>query len=363
MLIVDGHADIAWNALAFGRDYTQITRSIRERERGTDIPSRNGNTLLGRDAWLEGQVAVIFATLYESPMQHRLGEWDVLAYRTPQEAYRIAGLQLDLYHRLSDEGKLFRVIGTQKDLADVLATWDPTDEATEEDERRIGLIPLMEGADPIIEPPQVEEWRERGVRIVGPAWKGTRYAGGTGEPGPLTRLGFELLDIMGGLEMILDLSHMAEQAFFQAVESYDGVMIASHSNPRRFFPDRIKDRGLSDDMLAALAERGGVIGVVPYNRFLNPDAQPGDPKDSVHLTTVVEAIDYICQITGSADHVAMGTDFDGGFGLELAPAEIDTIADLQKLIPLLEGRGYSPSQIEGFMGGNWLRILRRSLPD
>ena len=161
--------------------------------------------------------------------------------------------------------------------------------------------------------------------------------------------------------MILDTSHMAEEAFFQAIDRYDGPIIASHSNPRRYADT---DRHLSDDMIRALVQRDGVIGIVPFNAFLLPDWQRsrGDPNEAADLTHVVRAIDYVCQRAGDALHVGLGTDFDGGFGAEATPVGIDTVADLQKIGDGLKDAGYSPADIEAIMSGNWLRMLRQSLP-
>ncbi len=356
MLIVDAHEDLAWNMLTFGRDYTRSALWVRQCERGTDIPIRNGNTLLGKAEWLLGHVGLIFATLFAAPLRRRVGEWDTQCYAEPSQAYNLISAQIDAYYRLADENPQFQIVATQDDLAHVLATWEP-DQPLEA--RRIGLIPLMEGADAILEPEQAEEWFERGVRIIGLAWESTRYAGGTHEPGPLTAEGMHLLEVMADLSLILDLSHMAEEAYFQALERYEGVVIASHSNPRRFCPT---PRGLSDEMIRALAERDGVIGVVPYNAFLKPGWRKGDPKDAVTLADVVAAVDHICQVTGSERHVGLGTDFDGGFGVEHVPAEIDTIADLLKLEDVLAARGYTPEHIAAIFSGNWLRILQMALP-
>jgi membrane dipeptidase len=164
---------------------------------------------------------------------------------------------------------------------------------------------------------------------------------------------------MQQLSMILDLSHLSEEAYLQAVDRYEGQMIASHANPRRFLPT---SRGLSDQMIMLLAERGGVVGVVPFNVFLKPSWKRGDPQELVTLRLVADVLDHICQLTGSVDHVAIGSDFDGGFGLEHVPAEIDTIADLNKLSPLLAARGYEPEHIASILAGNWLRVLRAGLP-
>jgi membrane dipeptidase len=278
-------------------------------------------------------------------------------YTNATEAHRLANAQLDIYHRLADNHDQFKLISTQDDLQAVLTTWEGDSPL---DERLIGLLPSLEGADPILEPEEVEAWYERGLRAVGLAWEGTRYAGGTHEPGPLTRLGYALLEVMADLNMILDLSHLAEESYFQAVEAYEGVTIASHSNPRRFLPT---SRGLSDEMIVLLAERGGVIGIVPYNLFLKPDWRRGDRREEVSLTVVVDAIDHVCQVTGSHRHVGIGSDFDGGLGLEHVPAEVDSVADLQQISGLLAERGYEDEQIADILSGNWLRLLRRALPE
>ncbi len=356
MLIVDAHEDIAWNVLTFGRDYTHSAEWIRSREAGTLIPSQNGNTLLGREDWLAGRVAVIFATLFASPARRRLGDWDTQYYSDREGAHIIASRQLDAYARLAEDHPQFRRITAKAELADILGTWE---DSADDAQRQIGLVTLMEGADPIRQPEEVEEWHRRGVRIIGPAWVSTRYAGGTHEPGPLTVDGLRLLELMSELGMILDLSHLAEEAYYQATEVYQGVMIASHSNPRLFLPT---DRGLSDEMIALLAERKGVVGIVPFNAFLKPGWKKGDPREEVHLAEVASAIDHICQVTGSADHVGIGTDFDGGFGVESVPVGIDSIADLVKLEEPLRQRGYTTGQIDGIFGGNWLRILQAGLP-
>jgi membrane dipeptidase len=73
-------------------------------------------------------------------------------------------------------------------------------------------------------------------------------------------------------------------------------------------------------------------------------------------------IDYVCQLTGSAEYVGIGTDFDGGFGVESIPRELDTVGDLWQVAGALEARGYEQEHIDGIMAGNFLRILRRGLP-
>jgi membrane dipeptidase len=79
-----------------------------------------------------------------------------------------------------------------------------------------------------------------------------------------------------------------------------------------------------------------------------------------NLEVAIDHIDHICQLTGSAQHVGIGTDLDGAFGREQCPYDLETIADLQKLPVLLSKRGYSPADIEGMLHNNWLRFLRQA---
>jgi membrane dipeptidase len=161
-------------------------------------------------------------------------ETGVAAYTTPQEAYAQAMEQLDVYTRLADENPRFALVREQKDLDTVLATWK---EDAPEEKRQIGLVVLMEGADPILRPQDLEHWYERGLRIVGPSWlAGTRYAGGDASGGPVTDEGLRLLRVMLDFNMVLDVSHLSEQACLQAIDRYEGHVIASHSNPRSSSP-------------------------------------------------------------------------------------------------------------------------------
>lgn len=354
MIVVDAHEDIAYNALAFGRDYRRSALAIRQDEAGSDNPKHNGTATVGLPDALLGRVALTFATLFVAPRSRNTAPWDILSYSEPGEAYALALRQLDYYERIADEHDRINLVRTQADLNAVLATWD---EGTEITDHQMGLVVLMENADPILEPKQFEEWYERGVRIVGPAWQATRYCGGTGAPGPLTDLGRELLEVMASFNAILDLSHMAEASFLEAIDRYEGVLIASHSNPRRF---RNSDRHLSDEMIRRLAERDGVMGVVLYNNFLTDD---WDKQQRLPFTVIPDAIDYVCQITGSAAHVGIGSDFDGGFGRESIPQGLDTVGDLLLIGNALRERGYEEDDIAAIMGGNMIRKLRQTLPE
>jgi membrane dipeptidase len=358
-LIVDAHEDLAWNALNFGRDYSRSALETRQAELNGDAPRRNGNTLLGLPEYLDGHVAVIFSTLFVAPARSANPTWEAESYSNAEQAHLAANRQLDYYHRLADDHEQFKLIGGRGDLEQVLASWKGDDPAG----RRVGLVPLMEGADPIREPQEAEWWMERGIRIVGLAWASTRYSGGTGEPGPLTSDGRRLLEVMAGLGLILDLSHASDESYLEAIDRFEGTIIVSHANPRALLKDFPRpERMLTDEMIERVAEAGGVIGVVPFNRFLKSTWQPADGKAGATLSDVLDMIDHVCQVTGSADHVGLGSDFDGGFGVERTPAEIDTVADLQKLDAGLRARGYAERDIGAILGQNWVAVLRRGLP-
>jgi membrane dipeptidase len=353
-LIVDAHEDIAWNWLDLGRDPRESALASREREEGTAIPRQMGSRTTGLPQWLAGRIGIIVATVFTMPQHRASSSLDRQTYASPEEAYRKGWHQLDEYHRLTDDEPRLALVTTVAELENVVKGWTGRHE-----DPVVGLVIGMEGADPVREPAELPEWVEHGLRIIGPAWGRTRFAGGTREPGPLTPLGRRLLDAMAELNLILDLTHLDEQAYLQAVDRYPGPVIASHSNPRRFRPG---PRGLSDEMILLLAERGGVAGIVPFNLFLKPGWALGDPKDAVSIVAVADAIDHVAQLTGSSEFVALGSDFDGGFGAESIPAELDTIAGLHLVAGVLGERGYDQADIENVLYGNWLRVLRVGLP-
>ncbi|MEN8242026.1 MAG: membrane dipeptidase [Chloroflexota bacterium] len=360
-LLIDAHEDLAWNMATFQRDYTRPVAESRRLERGTAIPGHSGDTLLGWDAYQQGRVAVVFATIFAAPMRANEGEWDTQCYLEDSQAETLYRNQLDLYHRLVDQQPdKFRLIQTKMDLDETISAWEAaSDEAAHPP---VGLVILMEGAEGIRSVDELSEWAASGVRLIGPAWEGTRYCGGTKEPGPLTKVGYQLLDAMADQGLILDLSHMDEQAARQALDHYPGTIVATHSNAKALLPQLDSNRNLSDGVIEGLIERGGVIGVVPYNLFLEENWAIGMRRELVSIQKVVDQIDHICQLAGDAKHVGIGSDFDGGFGWQSVPHEIDTVADLQKLAPLLAEKGFSEADIAAIFGENWLGVLQSALP-
>ena len=354
-LIIDAHQDIAWNALEFGRDPLDSAALVRDREAANGIDRLIGQRTTGLPEYLAGRVGIVIASIFVMPAALAYPGYSSMTYTTAKQAGARAWEQLRYYQNLTKPGSGFVLIKSLLELNKVITQWaHPLPNV----KPNVGLLISMEGADPIASPEELGDWYEAGVRAVGPAWRRTRYSGGTGEPGPLTDLGRKLLSEMSQKNMILDLSHISERAFLEAVEIYSGTIIASHSNPRQFLPT---DRGLSNEMIHKLVERDGVIGVVLYNRYLKPGWKRGDARSQVTLETVMQVIDAIVQLAGDSHHVALGTDFDGGFGLDSIPFPMDSIADLLDLVDVLRNWGYTDADMDRIFNYNWLRILQQGL--
>jgi membrane dipeptidase len=362
-LIIDSHQDLAWNMVNLGRDYTQSVDAIRESEKNTPIPSYNGNTLLGWPQYQQANVAIVFGTLFCVPRRLSQGIYDIQSYETPQEAHDCYRQNLDAYLRLTEQHPdKYRLLRSKPDLNEHLSQWQSHLEQKQEFLPPVGIVVLMEGADGIREPAEVEQWYAWGVRVIGLAWAGGRYCGGTHEPGPLTKEGYDLLDRMAELDMVLDISHMDHLSARQSLDHYPGQVIASHSNAEALIPGIPINRHLKDETIRQLVERDGVMGIVPLNGFLDWDWRDHGGREAISLGKYIDQIDYVCQIAGNTNHVGIGTDFDGGYGVESVPHEVESIADLPKLIPHLEKRGYNQGDIEQILNGNWLRILHDNLP-
>ncbi|MCB0076309.1 MAG: membrane dipeptidase [Anaerolineales bacterium] len=354
--IIDSHLDLAWNALTFGRDYLQPVAVTRQQERGSDAVARNGNAMNGLPEWRSAGVALLFATLYAAPASAPLGT--AASYETAEEAHTLYRQQLHFYHRWVDENpESLTLITTRPQLEALIARHE------QEAAPPVGLILLMEGADGIRTPEEAEWWADKGVRMIGPAWSATRYAGGTAAPGPLTPLGEALLDVMGQLGLILDLSHLSDEGIEMALDRATGPLMASHCAARGLLPaSQVPERHLSDAAIRAIAARDGVIGLPLGNGFLLDGWIDHRDRRRVTLAHVVDQIDYLCDQIGDTDHVGIGSDFDGGFGLESVPIGLESSADLPRIGDALADRGYSDASIYAIFGGNWRRFLRHALP-
>lgn len=362
-LIIDAHQDLAWNMLSYGRDYTRSVLETRRLEAGTTTPDQNGDCIIGWPEYQRGQVAVVFSTLYATPAKKKQ-EADTIWYADSESAHRLYRDQILLYQKLADSHPdKFRLISSIKELDAVIDHWSRP--AQNDDGHPVGLIYLMEGADGIRSPRELSEWWELGLRLMGLAWAGTRYSGGTGEPGPLTDEGRQLISAMADYNFLLDLSHMDEAAALESLDRYTGPVMASHANCAALMQGADTNRHLPDRVIHGLIERDGVIGLIPLNAFLKVGWKRvnGSRREEVPLDVLIAHIDHICQLAGDSLHAGIGSDFDGGFGLQSIPPELDSIADLQIIPSRLVARGYSEEDATNILGGNWLRFLREHLPE
>ena len=365
-LIIDSHQDLAWNMLTYGRDYTRSVLETRRLEAGTKTPERNGDSIVGWPEYQRGQVAVVFSTLFAMPARKKEAS-DLYWYTDAKSAHRLYRDQITLYRKLADSHPdKFRLISSAKELDSIIEHWNTPLHALGDGDagHPVGLIYLMEGAEGIRSPDELGEWWELGLRMIGLAWAGTRYCGGTGEPGPLTAEGRQLLSAMADHNFILDLSHMDEASAFESLDRYEGPVMATHANCEALMPGADTNRHLPDRVIRGLIERDGVIGLIPFNTFLKVGwkRDTGSRREEVPLDVLISHIDHVCQLAGNSLHAGIGSDFDGGFGLQSIPPELDSIADLQMIATKLIARGYAEADAENVLGGNWLRFLRKHLP-
>lgn len=340
-MIIDAHLDLAFNAVGLGGDIRLPLDQLRTTTYGRAGSAQLATPTVSLPALRDGGVRVVFGTIFVLKPTS-IFKVNGPTYTSVAEANTQGWAQLHYYQQLAEHGEI-TLIGDQATLEQALAG----------DGSQPGLVPLMEGADPIRDIDELAVWYNAGIRIIGPAWSGTRYCGGTGEPGPLTADGQALVQAMNDHLFALDMSHFAEDSFWQALDLFNGPILASHANCRAFVPT---DRQLSDDMIKAIVDRDGVIGVVPFSKFLHNDWMPPDPR--VSITEVIRHIEHICELAGDTHHVGIGSDFDGGFGVEALPTGVNSIKDLPRIGDALTEQGWSKQEVAGVLGENWARWLR-----
>lgn len=353
MIVIDGHLHLAWEMLRWNRDVTKSVVATRQAEAGMSEKGRGRGTV-GLPEMRRGEVAVCFGLICISTDPEGGSPGRYGSYRTPEATWAAAQAELACYRVLEKQG-LVRMIGNSAELEAHINEWKVPGDT----QPPLGIVLALEGCDPILSPEQVDEWWKDGLRIATISHYGMgRYAAGTGPSGGVTSIGRELLKNMERLNIILDTAHLSEEAFWEAVDLFHGPIAFTHGGVRALVP---MWRTLSDAQLRVLIERGGVIGTSMDNWQITEGwiRQQSTP-DLVSLENVVDHIDHICQLAGNADHAAIGTDLGGGFGTEQCPGDLDSIADLQKIAPILRQRGYSEEDVGKIMHGNWIRLLEEA---
>jgi len=354
MFTIDAHLDLSMNALEWNRDLTKPVEEINTREKGlSDKPDR-GNALVSLPELRKGHIGLVVATQiarFVSPDSSLPG------WHSPEQAWAQTQGQFAWYKAMEEAGEM-RQIKDLEGLEKHLTDWSKTNTSHK---KPVGFILSLEGADSIVHLDYLDKAWEYGLRALGPAHYGPgRYAHGTNASAPLNQAGKDLLRKMEDLGIILDATHLCDNAFWDALEIFNGPVWASHNNCRALVNH---NRQFSDEMIKALIDRGAVIGGAMDAWMVSSGWIRGKstPKErNVTLETVIDHLDHICQIAGNADHIGIGSDLDGGFGSEQAPHDLSTIADLKIIPKMLEKRGYSDEDIQKVMSGNWLRFIRKA---
>ncbi len=358
-LILDSHLDLAFSALQINRDLTLPATSVRVLD-SVETQQSYGSCTVTLPELRRGRVGILCGTVMSrldpDDLSTRTGMYSQL------QCHGIGRGHLAYYQALERAGHL-RILRTRSELDDVADLWqrleNGPDSADQAGGPPLGLILTMESADPILGPDQVPEWHALGLRMVSLSHYGTStYSHGTATDGGLLPPARPLLQALQAAGILVDVTHLTDQAHWELMDIYNGPVCASHHNCRALTPGQ---RQLSDDMIRSIAERDGVIGTSFDSWMLDPGWQrglsAGEQQSEATLRTVVDHIDHIAQLTGTSRHCGIGTDLDGGFGTEQAPRDLNTIADLPHLVPLLAERGFSRQDISGIFSGNWLRLL------
>lgn len=352
MLLFDAHLDLGLNAVDWNRDLRMSVADIRVQEAVfgmTDLGRQTGTVSLPE--LRKAEVGVCVATVLgriEQPINHPFG------FTTPEACYAIAHAHL-AYYRAMEKGGHMKMLRTKGDLTRHVEAYrkDPA-------KTPLGYVLSMECGDPVLDPDNIHEWYEHGLRAIGITHYGpNRYGGGTRSEAGLAAEALPLLKNIEKLGIALDLTHLSDRAFWQVADYFTGRVLASHQNARKFCDWQ---RQFSDEQIKFVIQRNGVLGMAFDAIMLQPGYVRGVTKPEVTLERAVDNIDHICQMAGNARHVGIGSDLDGGYGFEQTPADLNTIADLQKLTGLLEKRGYKAADVEGIMHGNWLRLFGEVLP-
>lgn len=278
---------------------------------------------------MEGEVDCQVFAVYVSPLFH-------------PASLRRALQMIDVFY--SEVDKNSDKIALCTSFADILRT---------QNEGKISALLSIEGGEPLEGDLGVLRMLYKlGVRALtlthSPRNRLGDGCGEKGSRGGLTSFGAQVVKEMNKLGMVVDVSHINEQGFWDVIKTTKSPIIASHSNARALC-DHV--RNLKDDQIKALAEKGGVIGVTFVRTFLSKDVE------MVTVDNVLDHIDHIADLVG-VEHVGIGSDYDG---MGQAPKGLEDVTKVSNITRGLVTRGYSDNDIEKILGGNFLRMFKKIL--
>lgn len=351
--------------------------------RGVDLRKDNPRGHIDIPKLKEGAVDLQVFACYAGPPGNELQKY--------QAAKKVFD-QVDAVHQL-----------VQENPEDLILIYSSGDLRKLRGERNIGLLIGIEGGYAIENDLRLlRSFYRSGVRLMTLThWLDTDWADASGDPevqlGGLTEFGEKVIKEMNKLGMIIDISHVHDETFWDVVRTSDSPVVASHSCCRALSEHH---RNMSDKMLKALAKNGGVIGInylpgflnaendkkwralrtellkkygLPedYNDFLKADPELQKKFNTEYLTrakefqkiipkidvkTVVDHIEHVIKVTGNTNHVGLGSDFDG---IGSTPEGLEHVGKLANITAELVRRGYKDQDIKKILGGNFLRVFRK----
>ena len=363
MLIFDGDYPAAHGTFFHSRDLTLPIDEVRANDNPEVV------AMASLPEMRRGRVA---GALFKSTARMLNDESILPGFRGAEATYAAARGDIEYYHALERNGEI-DILTNRESFARHFSRWE---QKGEDDagalELPIGCVIGLECSDPIVEPSYVDDWWQHGVRVASLTHYGkATYAYGTGAEGGLRGVAAELLREMERRGMLLDMTHIADQSFWEALDIYSGPILASHQNCRALAPGV---RQFSDEQLQAVIERDGVVGASMDTWMLLREplidwANTGSyrrrdtfAREQVTLAHLVDHINHVCELAGNSKHGAIGGDTDGQGGVDGAPYDVDTVADYQKIALILRDRGYSEDDVANVMYRNWQRLYETYLP-
>ena len=257
----------------------------------------------------------------------------------------------------SEDEEMFRVVRDIKAFGNAGRERQGT--FPDEDKKEVaGILTLEEGGVLNNRPERLSRLYENGIRLITLTWNYENCIGSPNSRDPnvmkqgLKPFGIEVVKRMNELGMIIDVSHLSDGGFWDCIRYSRSPVVASHSNARSLCPH---PRNLSDEMLRALGEKGGVAGVNFYSAFLKSSTGRGKILRA-DMDDMIRHIRWMIDRAGE-DAVALGTDFDG-FEKEALPEVISGVQDMERLWDAMRDSGITPRQIDKIASENVKRVMQ-----
>ena len=251
----------------------------------------------------------------------------------------------------------YQVMEENRDRISPVTTWAEIERNWKEG-RMSALLTLEEGEVCQGDPALLRTLYRLGARMMTFTWNYENSLAWPGREGGLPETekglkerGFEILEEMESLGMIVDVAHLSDAGIWDVLRTAKKPFVASHSNARSLASHA---RNLTDEMIRAIAEKGGVIGINYYCNFLEDIPEGG--RQISRISRMVEHMKHIRQV-GGAGCIGLGSDFDGIYG----EVEIGNSAGLPRLAEAMESAGFTAGEVEAVFHGNVLRLYREVL--